>query len=239
MGFELLKIPVGVKEMQDQSSQWLEIRKERPDWVIMWSWGVMTTVAIKQAANTRFPMDRFIGNVWAAENAQVAAAGPGAKGVKTANFHGTGSNYPALKDMVRLVLNRGKSRAGAATVGTAFYNRGVFNAVIVAEAIRTAQNLTGRAAITGRDMRKGLEQLNLSAERLKELGLEGFMEPIRGSCRDHSGSGSIFIQQWNGSSWERVSENIAPDVYRVRPKLKAAARAYVSDRTGWPTQVCP
>ncbi|MEM7429184.1 MAG: ABC transporter substrate-binding protein, partial [Pseudomonadota bacterium] len=43
VGFELLKVPVGVKEMQDQSAQWLQIRKERPDWIIMWSWGVMTT----------------------------------------------------------------------------------------------------------------------------------------------------------------------------------------------------
>ena len=30
LGFTLLPIPVGVKEMQNQSAQWLQIRRERP-----------------------------------------------------------------------------------------------------------------------------------------------------------------------------------------------------------------
>ena len=32
-GFTLLPIPVGLKEMQNQSAQWLQIRRERPDFV--------------------------------------------------------------------------------------------------------------------------------------------------------------------------------------------------------------
>ena len=46
--------------MQNQSSHWLTIRKEKPDWVIMWGWGAMNPTAIKEAAKTRFPLDRFI-----------------------------------------------------------------------------------------------------------------------------------------------------------------------------------
>ena len=51
------------------------------------------------------------------------------------------------------------------------YNRGLFNAVIVAEAIATAQKMTGKTVITGADMRMGLENFDLSEARLTELGL--------------------------------------------------------------------
>lgn len=40
-GFELVPVPVGLKEMQNQSAQWLQIRRERPDNVVMWGWGAM------------------------------------------------------------------------------------------------------------------------------------------------------------------------------------------------------
>ena len=64
MGFDVVKIPVAFADSQNQGSQWLTIRKEKPDWVIMWGWGVMNITAIKEAAKTRFPLDRFIGNWW-------------------------------------------------------------------------------------------------------------------------------------------------------------------------------
>ena len=59
-GFELLLIPVGLKEMQNQSAQWLQIRRERPDYVVMWGWGAMNAGAINEAVKTRYPMDQFI-----------------------------------------------------------------------------------------------------------------------------------------------------------------------------------
>ena len=66
MGFEVAYFPVGVKEMQAQSAQWLNVRKERPDWMVMWGFGAMNASAIKEAAKIRYPMDKFIGNWWAA-----------------------------------------------------------------------------------------------------------------------------------------------------------------------------
>jgi branched-chain amino acid transport system substrate-binding protein len=118
------------------------------------------------------------------------------------------------------------------------YNRAVINAVIVAEAIATAQKATGKKVITGADMRAGLENFNLSAERLKELGLEGFTAPIKASCKDHEGGGGIFIQQWNGSAWEKITDAISPDVAVIRPLLEEAAAKYIADKPGWKTQTC-
>ena len=38
-GSEFIPIPVGLKEMQNQSAQWLQIRREKPDYVMMWEIG--------------------------------------------------------------------------------------------------------------------------------------------------------------------------------------------------------
>ena len=44
-GFELTKLAVD-HPGQEQKSQWLQIRRERPDYVTMWGWGVMNQVAL-------------------------------------------------------------------------------------------------------------------------------------------------------------------------------------------------
>ena len=74
-GFTTLKIPVGVKEMQNQSTHWLNVRKEKPDWMIMWGWGAMNSTAIKAAAKIRYPMDKFIGNWWSSSHVDVKGSG--------------------------------------------------------------------------------------------------------------------------------------------------------------------
>ena len=93
MGFEVAKFPVGVKEMQNQSSQWLNVRKERPDWMIMWGWGAMNATAVKEAAKIRFPLDRFVGNWWAGSHNDLEPVGQGGKGYLAANFTGIGTDF--------------------------------------------------------------------------------------------------------------------------------------------------
>ena len=87
-------------------------------------------------------------------------------------------------------------------------------------------------------MRYGLENINLSEQRLAELGLENFTGPIQGNCEDHEGAGSIFIQQWDGSDWTRTTDLIEPMNDVVRPLLEEAADKYVSDKPDWQTQTC-
>ena len=99
-------------------------------------------------------------------------------------------------------------------------------AVIMAEAITEAQKLTGKKNVTGADVRKGLERIKLDEARLKELGFEGFT-PVIGSCADHENGGSIFVQQWNGSEWDRITDFIPPMTDIVQPLLtEAAAEKY-------------
>lgn len=238
MGFEYVGFPVAGKDMQNQSSTWLNVRKERPDWMIMWGWGAMNPTAVKEAAKIKFPMDKFIGNWWAGAHADLVSVGEPGKGYLAANFSGIGTDFPALQDVIKHVVDAGNSQADKSTVGNVLYNRGLFNAVIVSEAIRAAQAATGKKSITGADMRLGLETFDLSEARLKEIGLEGFTAPIKASCADHEGGGSVFIQQWNGSDWERITDPIAPMNDVVRPLLKAAADKHLADNPDWKTQTC-
>lgn len=239
MGFTVAKFPVGVKEMQNQGSQWLNVRKERPDWMIMWGWGAMNPTAIKEAAKIRYPLDKFIGNWWAGSHNDLRPVGESGKGYLAANFSGIGQDYPAVKDIITHVVDKGLSKVGSADeVGTVLYNRGMFNAVVLAEAIHVAQQKSGKKIITGADMREGLESINLTEARLSELGLAGFTGEVSGSCSDHEGGGAIFIQQWNGSDWEKVSDLIPPMTDVVRPMLEEAAEAYVADKPDWESQTC-
>ncbi len=239
MGFTFIKIPVAGKEMQNQSSQWLQVRKHRPDWMIMWGWGSMNPTAIKEAAKIKFPMDKFIGVWWSGGDDDARPAGKAAIGYKSVNFHGTGANYPAMQDIIKHVVSKGKSQVkDVSKVGENLYNRGVMNSVVMAEAIRNAQKITGKKNITGEDMRKGLETLNITAARLKEIGLEGFTNPMKITCNDHSGGHPMYIQKWNGKNWERASDWITPMKDKVRALLEAAANKYVADKKGWKTQKC-
>ncbi len=238
MGFEVVKIPVGVKEMQNQSSHWLQVRKERPDWMIMWGWGAMNPTAIKEAVKVRFPMDKFVGVWWSGGNVDLRPAGASAKGYKSTNFHGTGTGFKAIQDIMEHVVSKGKSQADPENVGDNYYNRGVMNAVIVAEAIRTAQKITGKSVITGADMREGLEHLDLTEARIAELGLSGFANPMKVTCEDHAGAHPIYIQQWDGAGWHKASDWITPMVDKVRPKLEKAAEDWVADKPDWQMGSC-
>jgi len=239
MGFETSMFPVGVKEMQNQSAQWLNVRKERPDWMIMWGWGAMNPTAVKEAAKIRYPMDRFIGNWWAGSHNDLNPVGESGTGYLAANFSGIGTEFPAVQDMIKHVVDKGMSKVKSPDdVGNVLYNRGMFNAVVLAEAIRVAQEMHGKKIITGVEMRDGLENIDLSEERLTELGLPNFTGAIKGSCSDHEGAGAVFMQQWNGSDWERITDLIEPMNDVVRPLLEEAAEKYISDKPEWKQAAC-
>ncbi|MGB7183841.1 MAG: ABC transporter substrate-binding protein, partial [Burkholderiaceae bacterium] len=237
-GFEVVKIPVAGKEMQNQSSHWLTVRKEKPDWMIMWGWGAMNATAIKAAIKIRYPMDKFIGNWWSSAHVDIKGAGAAAKGYRGATFSANGDTFPALKDVRKYVIDAGKTQTtDKDTVGNVLYNRGVINAVLTAEAITIAQKTTGKKDVTGSDVRDAMEKVDMSAARLKEIGLEGFMEPIKITCADHAGSNPVIMTQWDGKDWVRVEATpVVIDV--VKPMLAKAAEEYVADKPGWETQTC-
>ena len=119
------------------------------------------------------------------------------------------------------------------------YNRGVYNSVLIAEAIAEAQKITGKKAVTGEDVRRGLENLNLDAARFKALGLDGFAVPFKTTCADHNSHSATFVQQWDGAKWTKVSDLVAPDAAKVQPLLDEAAKSYAEKNAGWPARTEP
>lgn len=237
-GFDLGLYPVAPPGVE-QKSTWLKIgRQFRPDWAMMWGWGVMNATAIQEAASVGFPMDRFIGNWWAGAEQDVRPAGDAAVGYKAANFSGVGQDFPVIQDILTTVYDAGNGAGERDRVGEVLYNRGLANAIITVEAIRTAQEMHGQEPLTGEQVRDGFENLDLTAERLDELGLKDFIEPISVTCADHEGSGPVFVQQWNGESWERISDWIEPMQDLVRPMIEESAAAYAAE-AGIEPRTCP
>jgi branched-chain amino acid transport system substrate-binding protein len=114
-------------------------------------------------------------------------------------------------------------------MGQVLYNRGLVNAMYNIESIRTAQGIHGNKPLTGEQVRDGMEALNITAARLKELGMEGFVSPIKVTCADHETSGPVMIQQWDGKQWKFVSDWIEPMREVVRPLVEQAAAEYAKE----------
>jgi len=206
-GFELQLLAVD-HPGQEQKATWLQVRRERPDWVMMWGWGVMNQVAIKEAASIRFPMDHFIGVWWSGSENDVLPAGASANGYLSGAFHAAGDHFRAHDDIKKFVYDKGMGGGDRDRIGEVLYNRGVVAAMWTAEAIRTAMRIHKTKEVTGEMVRDGFESLNVDAKRLAVLGLEGFTYPVKITCENHQGPGKVALQQWDAKAkkWSFVSD---------------------------------
>tara|TARA_R110002124_G_scaffold92007_3_gene233904 strand:+ start:18437 stop:19726 length:1290 start_codon:yes stop_codon:yes gene_type:complete len=216
---------------QEQGSQWLQIRRERPDYVLMWGWGVMNAVAIQEAANIRFPMENFIGIWWSGSENDVRPVGAGADGYTALTVHGTGTDYPVYADMQRYVIDAGLAAGAGDQVGSVLYSRGMYAAMLAAEAARTAQQIHGVAEITPAMMRDGMEALSITEERMAELGLPNFGPAFSVSCENHGGPGQAMVQRWDASAdrWNLISDWIQSDRELVGRLAAEDAAAYAAE----------
>ncbi|MCW5773233.1 MAG: ABC transporter substrate-binding protein [Rhodospirillaceae bacterium] len=214
---------------QEQKATWLKVRQTKPDWILMWGWGVMNQVAVKEAVAIGFKMDHFIGGWWSGAEPDVVPAGTAAKGYLAATFHAPGKGYKIHEDLKKFVYDKGQGATTWDHVGDVLYNRALVNAMIGVEAVRWAIKKYGKNP-TGEQVREGFEHLDLSTERLAQLGFgKGFTHPIKVTCADHEGSGPILIQQWDGSTWKVVSDWISPMRDVVRPMIEESAMKFAKE----------
>jgi branched-chain amino acid transport system substrate-binding protein len=214
-GFNLSLIAVD-SPGQEQGNQWLQIRRERPDYVVMWGWGVMNQVAIQEAINIRFPMENFIGNWWAGADHDVAQAGADAAGYRALNMNRLG-DMPVFAEIQQHVIDAGLAAGDGTNLGAVLYTRGMYAAMLAAEAIRVAQEIHGVADITPAMMRDGMEALEMTNARMEELGMPGIGPEFAVSCEDHGGTGMAIMTQWNGSEWVTLTDFVAPDDSVTQP----------------------
>ena len=228
-GFTLSQIAVD-HPGQEQKSQWLQIRRERPDYVLMWGWGVMNQVAVQEAANIGFPMENFIGNWWAGAEHDVTPAGAAADGYKSLNMNRVG-DLPVFDEIRTLVHDAGNAAGDGSNVGSVLYTRGMYAAMLAAEAIAKAQEIHGVAAVTPAMVRDGMEALVITDERMDELGMPQIGPAFSVSCQDHGGTGLGIVQQWDASAgqWVALTDYIAPDDAVTGPLVAEDAAAFAAE----------
>ncbi|MDW4500086.1 ABC transporter substrate-binding protein [Sulfitobacter sp. D35] len=229
-GYELSLLPID-HPGQEQKSQWLQIRRERPDYVIMYGWGVMNQVAVQEAANIRFPMENFIGIWWSGSENDVRPAGEAADGYKALTFHNLGDDYPIYDDLKQYVVDAGKAAGAGDQLGTALYNRGMYAAMLAAEAARTAQEIHGTQALTPAQMRDGMEALEITEEKMAALGLPNFGPTFSVSCENHGGDGYGAVAQWDAAAdeWKMITEFFQSDQEVIEPLIDEDAAAFASE----------
>ena len=216
----------------EQQSQWLKIRKMKPDYVLLRGWGVMNPVAMQTAKRMGFPVSRLIGNIWSNSDEDVIPAGGAANGYQAITTHPAGTDFKVVQDIISTVYGAGhgdlqdKSR-----LGSVYWNLGVLAGVVHTEALRIAQERFGNRALSSAETRWGFENLVLTAERIEELGATGLVPELALSCLDHVGGHLAKFQQWdaNARKWNIVSDWIEGDVALSQTIIDAGAAKYAAD----------
>jgi branched-chain amino acid transport system substrate-binding protein len=204
-------------------------RRFRADYVINRNWGVSCTVPLREAARVGFPRDRMIGVWWCGSEEDVRPAGDTASGYLASNFHGVGTDFPVIKEILDKVYGAGKGNLEKDRVGTVYYNRGVVHGIVHTEALRIAIQKFG-FPITGEQFKWALENLDLTEARLQALGAGGFMPPIKTAPDNHEGGGWVRFQQWDGQKWVSISDWVPPYKELVWNEIKQSADAYAKEK---------
>jgi len=216
----------------EQQSQWLNIRKLKPDYVLLRGWGVMNPVAMQTAVRTGYPVSRLIGNIWSNSDEDVIPAGKAADGYQAITTHPAGTDFDVIQQIIETVYGAGdgdlqdKSR-----LGSVYWNLGVLAGIVHVESLLIAQARFGNRPLTSSEARWGFENLQLDAARIEELGATGLVPELNLNCLDHVGGHLAKFQQWDAGArkWNIVSDWIEGDVPLSQAIIDAGAEQYAED----------
>lgn len=235
-GFDLMLMPVD-HPGEDQDATWDSVQEQNPDYILLWGWGVMNTVALEKAVETGFPMDRFFGVWWSISESDLKPLGADAEGYKAVTFHAVGTGFKIFNEMSLLVYQTGKARGEMNNIGEVLYNRGIMSAIFSTEAIRLAMEIHGTSDVTREMVRDGLEQLEMTEQNMINLGMEGFVPPLEVTCENHVGTGLVAVKQWDSRirRWEIVTDYYEPNNALIQPQIEAASLAFAEQAEMEPT----
>ncbi len=230
-GFDLQLLPVPAPGVE-QKAIWLQIRQQRPDFVLMQTWGVMTATAIKEAVATGYPREKMFGTWWSGAEPDLRDIGAAAKGYNAVMMqHGAEPQADVVKEILAKVHDKGQGTGPRDEVGQVLYMRGVVGAMLAVEGARTAQERFGKGKrVTGEQARWGYENLNLTQAKLDALGFKGVLRPISTSCADHMGSAWARVHTWDGAKFTWASDWLQADDQIIRPLVRASADRYLAEK---------
>ena len=229
-GFEVALFPVTPPGVE-QKSTWLQIRQQKPDYVLFWSAGVMTPAGIREAQASGYPREKMYAIWWAGSDHDVKDLGASAKGYNAITIHNSAAKDGVHDALKTQVYDKGQGTGPASSVGTLAHTRGMMISMLQVEAIRAAQEKYGKGkTLTPEQVRWGFENLDLTAARLKALGFGEIMRPIKTSCSNHMGTDWARIVQWDGGKWNIASDWYQADKTHIEPLVKEYAAKYAKEK---------
>jgi branched-chain amino acid transport system substrate-binding protein len=230
-GFEIQLLPVPAPGVE-QKAIWLQVRQQRPDFVVMQTWGIMTATALKEAIATGYPREKMFGTWWSGAEPDLKDVGAAAKGYNAVMMqHGAEPQSAVVKDILDKVHAKGQGTGPKEEVGNVLYMRGVVGAMLAVEGVRAAQDRYGKGKpMSGEQARWGYENLDLTQAKLDALGFKGVMRPVSTSCFDHMGSAWARVHTWDGAKFTWASDWLQADEQIIKPMVKSSAEKYAGEK---------
>ena len=178
----------------EQSAQWTQVRRDRPDWVVIWGAGGAQPTSVREALRNGIEPGKVVSVIWLSETDMKIVGADQAKGISRFEGVASGKDLPIVKAIETEVYAKGKGAGEAARVGSSYYNIGVATMALFAEGARIALETEG-APLTPAKLKNGLE-------RIKDFTAEGLLPPVTITPEDHQGGGQGRIATWDGKAWK-------------------------------------
>lgn len=230
-GFQLQLLPIPAPGVE-QKAIWLQVRQQRPDYVVLQTWGVMTPTAIREAIAVGYPREKMFGTWWSGAEPDLRDVGAAAKGYSAVMMqHGAEPQSDVVKQILASIHDKGQGTGPRNEVGQVLYMRGVVGAMLAVEGARAAQAKFGPGKpVTPEQARWGYENLKLTQADLDALGFKGVMRPVATTCSDHMGSAWARVHTWDGAKFVWASDWLQADKSLIDPMVKASAEKYAAEK---------
>jgi branched-chain amino acid transport system substrate-binding protein len=185
----------------EQTATWTQLRRERPDWTIIWGAGGGQPVSVREAIRNGIRLDHLASVIWLSETDMNIIGADQAKGALRFEGVAYGKDVPVIKAIQQEVITKGKGAGPAERVGSTYYNIGVASMAIFAEGARLALEKEG-APLTPAKLKRGMESI-------KDFTADGLLPPLTITSEDHQGGGRGRISAWDGAKWVPKTDWIA------------------------------
>ena len=213
-GFDLKTFAVPAPGLE-MSAQITDITQRfKADFVIAHLFGRAPSVSIKGFREAGYPLNQVISLVWGSAEADIQAAGGFgvAEGYNTLQFAAVGQDLPAIREIEAMYKASGDGVPSALSANSVYYNRGVFVADLLVQAIRNA--LAKGGTVTGESVKAGLEAIS-------HFDSGGLAPPLTISATDHEGGGFTRVFQVKGGKLTPVTGWVNPDHKLVLSLVKS------------------
>ena len=125
-------------------------------------------------------------SLWSCSEQDTIPPGKAAIGYSCASMINPGTHYKVFQDILKYVHDEGNATGPLDEMANQqMYRVGVLMGVMTVESIAKATEKFGNKPMSGEQVRWGIENLDLTDERLEKMGIKGFIPNFKVTCADH------------------------------------------------------